>query len=243
MAAIIITVILVAAIIGVSSWLIAVTAKSGKYNLIKVKKSGVPNAVSGDPEEYDVEVNGINMHYAVMGKGSPLILIHGNGGSHEELLGLMRYFANDYRVYAPDSRNQGKSGTSDELSYKLMASDYKAFIDALNIEKPLVIGHSDGGIIAIQMSMDYPTLLKGFVAFGANSRPAGMRSYFTTWAKRKYKKTNDPLYRIMIEEPDFSEEQLGKITTPAYIVAGEFDIVKLEDTVYLHCDIILWIVY
>ena len=46
MAAIIITVILVAAIIGVSSWLIAVTAKSGKYNLIKVKKSGVPNAVS-----------------------------------------------------------------------------------------------------------------------------------------------------------------------------------------------------
>ena len=234
MAAIIITVILVAAIIGVSSWLIAVRAKSGKYNLIKVKKSGVPNAVSGDPEEYDVEVNGINMHYAVMGKGSPLILIHGNGGSHEELLGLMRYFANDYRVYAPDSRNQGKSGTSDELSYKLMASDYKAFIDALNIEKPLVIGHSDGGIIAIQMSMDYPTLLKGFVAFGANSRPAGMRSYFTTWAKRKYKKTNDPLYRIMIEEPDFSEEQLGKITTPAYIVAGEFDIVKLEDTVYLH---------
>ena len=224
MAAIIITVMLVAAIIGVSSWLIAVTAKSGKYNLIKVKKTGVPNAVSGDPEEYDVEVNGINMHYAVMG----------NGGSHEELMGLMRYFANDYRVYAPDSRNQGKSGTSDELSYKLMASDYKAFIDALNIEKPLVIGHSDGGIIAIQMSMDYPTLLKGFVAFGANSRPAGMRSYFTTWAKRKYKKTNDPLYRIMIEEPDFSEEQLGKITTPAYIVAGEFDIVKLEDTVYLH---------
>lgn len=38
----------------------------------------------------------------------------------------------------------------------------------------------------------------------------------------------------MIEEPDFSEEQLNKITTPAYIVAGEFDIVKLEDTVYLH---------
>lgn len=167
MAAIIITVILVAAIIGVSSWLIAVTAKSGKYNLIKVKKSGVPAPVSGDPEEYDVEVNGINMHYAVMGKGSPLILIHGNGGSHEELMGLMRYFANDYRVYAPDSRNQGKSGMSDELSYKLMASDYKAFIDTLNIEKPLVIGHSDGGIIAIQMSMDYPTLLKGFVAFGA----------------------------------------------------------------------------
>lgn len=42
MAAIIITVILVAAIIGVSSWLIAVTAKSGKYNLIKVKKIGCP---------------------------------------------------------------------------------------------------------------------------------------------------------------------------------------------------------
>lgn len=86
MAAIIITVILVAAIIGVLSWLIAVTAKSGKYNLIKVNKKGVPAPVSGDPEEYDVEVNGINMHYAVMGKGSPLILIHGNGGSHEELL-------------------------------------------------------------------------------------------------------------------------------------------------------------
>ena len=234
MAAIIITVILVAAIIGVSSWLIAVTAKSSKNNLIKVDKKGVSAAVSGYPEEYDVEVNGINMHYAVMGEGSPLILIHGNGGSHEELMGLMRYFANDYKVYAPDSRNQGKSGFSEELSYKLMAIDYKAFTDSLNIQKPLVIGHSDGGIIAIQMSMDYPALLKGFVAFGANSRPSGMRSYFTTWAKNKYKKDKNPLYRIMIEEPDFTEEQLNKITTPAYIVAGEFDVVKLEDTVYLH---------
>lgn len=47
MAAIIITVILVAAIIGVSSWLIAVTAKSGKYNLIKVKKIGSSRACFG----------------------------------------------------------------------------------------------------------------------------------------------------------------------------------------------------
>lgn len=50
MAAIIITVILVAAIIGVSSWLIAVTAKSGKYNLIKVKNRAFPRLFRAIPK-------------------------------------------------------------------------------------------------------------------------------------------------------------------------------------------------
>lgn len=224
-------------VLAIVVWLIVVNVRCGKYNLIKVNKKGVPSKVTDEPVECDVEVNGINMHYAVLGEGDPLVLIHGNGGSHEELTGLMRYLANDFQVFAPDSRNHGKSGRTKELSYKLLTSDYNAFICALGLKKPMVVGFSDGGIIAIQLAMDYPNLLSGFVAFGANSRPGGIKAHFRTWAKWKYLKDRNPMYRIMIEEPDLTKEHLEKITTPAYIVAGEFDVIKLSDTAFLHKNI------
>ena len=65
----------------------------------------------------------------------------------------MLRLANHYTVYALDSRSQGESGYTDEISYALMAKDVKQFVEIMGLEKPLVIGHSDGGIIAIQTAI------------------------------------------------------------------------------------------
>ena len=55
-----------------------------------------------------IEVNGQKLFYAVEGQGKPVVLIHGNGGSHNDRETTMRQLAqNGYTVYALDSRGQG----------------------------------------------------------------------------------------------------------------------------------------
>ena len=54
-------------------------------------------------------VRGFKMYYEIYGKGEPLILIHGNGGSINNFSGQIAYFAKNYQVIVVDSRAHGKS--------------------------------------------------------------------------------------------------------------------------------------
>lgn len=233
LALIIVAALLAAAILGVSAWLISVDCIAKNINLVKVDKLTSPEPLDVEPEECDIELEDITMHYAKCGSGYPLVLIHGNGNSHKDLKDLMLRFANDYTVYALDSRSQGQSTYTDDISYGLMAKDVMQFIKKLGLIKPYVIGHSDGGIVAIRIAIDYPDLMGAFVACGANSNPSGLKGYFTIPVKARYSREKKPLDRIMVEEPNFTKESLSKITAPAYVLAGEFDIVKLKDTKFL----------
>lgn len=224
--------ILIASMLGVSIWLITVDSTSRKYNLVTLDTSDVPAPISAY-DEADIQLSEITMHYAVRGSGKPLILLHGNGNSNESLRSAAEYLANDYTVYALDSRCHGKSTATDEISYDKMADDVAEFIAKMDLDKPYLIGHSDGGITAIDIAMRYPELLGGFIACGANSVPEAFKPYFTAAVKISYKKSKSILDAMMLEQPHFTEEQLSKIKTPAYIVAGEFDIVKLKDTAFL----------
>lgn len=222
-----------AAIVGVSLWLVSVDCIARKINLVKVNDLTAPQPLDVQAEEFDVELEDITMHYAKCGSGYPVVLVHGNGNSHKDLKDLMLRLANNYTVYAIDSRSQGQSSYTDDISYKLMAKDLKQFVEKIGLDKPYVIGHSDGGIVAIQAAIDYPDLMGAFVACGANSNPSAFKAYFTVPVKIRYNRDKKPLDRIMIEEPNFTKEELSKIVTPAYVLAGEFDIVKLKDTKFL----------
>lgn len=232
-ALIVIGAILLAAAVGVSIWLITVDSTSRAYNLTKIDVSAVPSPIETAPEELDVQLSEITMHYAKYGSGKPLILLHGNGNDNTTLSSAAKYLANDYTVYALDSRCHGKSSMTNDISYDLMAKDVAEFIAALELDKPFVIGHSDGGITAIAVAINYLDLLGGFISCGANSTPDGLKSYFTTAVKITYKSSHSILDAMMLEQPNFTKEQLNSITAPAYVVAGEFDIVKLKDTAYI----------
>ena len=91
-------------------------------------------------------VNGIKLYYESYGEGQPLILLHGNGGSINAFANQIPFFEKYYRVIAVDSRLQGKSGgSSDSISYNLMASDFCALLDYLHLDSVFVLGWSDGG--------------------------------------------------------------------------------------------------
>src|SRR4051794_25237002 len=66
-------------------------------------------------------IRGLKMYYEVYGSGEPLLIIHGNGGSINNFLFQIPYFAKTYKVILADSRAQGKSAdTGDSLSYEMM---------------------------------------------------------------------------------------------------------------------------
>lgn len=206
-----------------------------KYGALTLDTAGVPSPVQEPQTDSFVQLEDVRMHYQVWGSGRPpLLLIHGNGGSVNSLREAAQYLANDYTVYLPESRCHGKSSDPGEISYALMAKDYAQFCTALGIEKPLIVGHSDGGINAIQIAADYPDLPGAIVACGANSKPDKFKPYFPFGVAVKNLFKKDKLNVMMLTLPDFTPEYLAKITCPAYIVSGQYDILWLTDTVYLH---------
>src|ERR1700694_6068187 len=70
------------------------------------------------------DIRGFKMSYETYAKGEPLLIIHGNGGSINNFLYQIPYFAKNYQVIIADSRAQGKSAdTTDSLSYGMMTDD------------------------------------------------------------------------------------------------------------------------
>ncbi len=207
-------------------------AEAKKYNLVKIDASGSHEQNMGELEEHTAQLSQIDMHYYTLGEGYPLILVHGNGGSYKSLLDLGRYLAQDYKVYFVENRCHGGSTVTDEISYDLMAADIKDFVEQMQFDdKPVVVGLSDGGINALTLAINYPDLLKAIVSFGANTHPDEFKFYFRWGVKINDTFKKSILNDMMLTMPNITKEQLQSITIPSYIVAGEFDIMKLEDTV------------
>ncbi len=205
-----------------------------KYNLISLDVSAVPEPCRDYTEGF-VQLSDVNMHYRVYGKDkSPLILIHGNGGSADSLSEAAEYLANDYTVYVTESRCHGQSSDPGVISYELMAKDIYEFGNALGIEKPVVMGHSDGGMISLALAAAYPDFPAAIISCGSNSNPSTFWPYFRIGVRISNLFKKDKLNDMMLEQPDFTEEYLSRIICPSYIVCGEFDIMKLSDTLFIH---------
>ena len=224
-----------AVVVGAGIWQVAVHEKSKKYNMITLETSNVPPPVTFPIKEDDIQLSEVKMHYSVYGEsGYPLILVHGNGGNQESLKEAATYLANDYTVYVIESRCHGQSSDPGVISYDLMAKDIKEFIEKMNLEKPFLMGHSDGGINALTVAYTYPDLLGGFISCGANTTPKTFKPYFTIAVAVNDVFKPNKLNDMMLTLPQMNEELLSQITCPAYIVAGEFDIMWLSDSVLIH---------
>ena len=107
--------------------------------------------------QHTVDVNGVTLHYAKVGEGRPIVLIHGNAEDHnlfETEIGQLTEAG--YQVYAPDSRGHGANEPLSEYHFHDMAEDMYRFIRAMGLEKPALYGHSDGGIIALMLEIMHP---------------------------------------------------------------------------------------
>jgi len=97
------------------------------------------------------------LHYVELGDPShqSIIIIHGLFGSHKNWSRISQKLSIKYHVVAVDCRNHGDSFNSSDMNYQLMAHDVWLLSEHLNLKKPIVIGHSMGGKIAMQLVSDH----------------------------------------------------------------------------------------
>ena len=177
-----------------------------------------------------VLVNGTSLFYAAEGAGRPVILLHGNGGSHNDLETTQRDLAQaGYMVYALDSRGQGANARLSEYHYKDMATDVYEFIKTKGLEKPAVFGFSDGGIIALQLEVMYPGTLGAIATGGANIfvRGALVPEFEQGFLAQP---TDEPLVKMMQNEPTMTPQDMQTIQAPSLIMSGEHDLILENHT-------------
>lgn len=206
-------------------------------------------------------LRGIRLYYESYGAGPPLLLLHGNGGSLADFRQNIPYFvAHHYRVIAVDSRAHGRSADpADSLSFEQLADDFAALLTHLRLDSAYVLGWSDGGIGAVLLALRHPDKVRRLVATGANFSPDSAALTPALWRQqqRGYLENrgrvfSDPtrrndwkVFRLDVLQPNLPLGALRGVRAPAFIIAGDHDVITLEHTlaIYRHLPRAwLWIV-
>lgn len=96
------------------------------------------------------------------GSGNTLLFIHGSGQSHLSFQLQGRFFANrGWNVLTPDMPAHGISAGAPLTSIEDMADWHVELLDATGVKSANVIGHSQGGLIALEMASRHPDRVKG----------------------------------------------------------------------------------
>jgi pimeloyl-ACP methyl ester carboxylesterase len=109
--------------------------------------------------------DGVTLRYLEAGSGDPpLLFIHGWTCNHTHWRDQVPHFAKDHRVVALDLRGHGKSDTPDQdYAIEGFVGDVAWFIRELGLQKPVIIGHSMGGVIAMNLARRHPDLVRAIV--------------------------------------------------------------------------------
>jgi pimeloyl-ACP methyl ester carboxylesterase len=128
-----------------------------------------------------VQLGESKIWYEVTGDGEPVVLLHG-GLSDGTAWGLqVPAVAERHRVFVPDRRGHGKSpDTEDPLDYDDMADETIAFLEAVVDGPAHLVGWSDGGIVALLVSLRRPDLVRRQVLIGTNFHYEGLVPGFDT---------------------------------------------------------------
>lgn len=179
------------------------------------------------------KANGVNLYYETGGQGSPLVLLHGNGETHKIFDKARRLLENHFTVYALDSRGHGQSDSVSDYRYQDIAEDIKQFIEVKELDRPVLYGFSDGGIVALLLASNYPQLLSQIIISGANTEVDGLRSGWLRIFRIVNAVMKDPKIDMMLRPPGITADMLRQITIPTTVLAGSRDLVKLEHTEYI----------
>lgn len=113
-----------------------------------------------------LERDGVTLAYEISGRGtSPILLVHGWCDNHSHLAAMASYFSERYRVVNVDLRGHGQSDKPDSpYTIATFADDLAWMCGQLDIQKPIVIGHSLGGAIALELAARHPDVPAAIIA-------------------------------------------------------------------------------
>lgn len=207
------------------------------------------------------EVRGARLYTQTFGSGAPVVFLHGGAHHFDNTFARQRdFFAAFRRVIGIDQSGHGHSpDTARPFSYREMADDTAALIARLGVGPVDLVGHSDGGNVALLVARHHPHLVRRVVVSGANLRaghPAAelkRRAAMTTeeiaqrlaglradhvgvspdgadhWPVFAAKSWHLWLTPVVIDAAD-----LRAIQAPVLVIAGDRDLAPLEETLELY---------
>ena len=220
-----------------------------RWKTLPPTPASIPTEHSGQ-----ADVNGISLHYAVYGQGSPVILLHGGLANLDYWGHQINALKSRHTVIAMDSRGHGRS-TRDArpYGYDLMADDVIGLMEVLKVPKADIVGWSDGGILSLDLAIRHANRVGKVFAFAANTVPSGVKddveknptfAAFIQRARQEYEKYSatpreydsflEQISKMWASEPNWTDAQLKAITAAVQIVDGDHDeAIKREHTEYI----------
>ncbi len=178
-----------------------------------------------------------------VGRGAPVVLLHGNSEDHHVFDRLVPHLAGSLTLVGLDSRGHGRSPRGERgLTIASMADDVAASLALLGLDRPVVVGFSDGGNIALELALRHPDAVGSLVVVGANLFPAGLTRFTTlttdvAHALARLGSRVAPGLRplaerlaLMVHDPRIDPDALGALEQPVLVVVGERDVVRPEHT-------------
>jgi pimeloyl-ACP methyl ester carboxylesterase len=220
-----------------------------RWQILPPTPTPVPGLHSGH-----ARVDGIDLYYAEIGRGSPVLVLHGGLGNSDYLGNQVRALAPHHHVIVVDSRGHGRSTRDKQpYGYDLMTDDVLALLDILKIPKADIVGWSDGAIIGLDMAIRHPDRVGRVFAFGVNTKTSGLKegfdqnpvfSAFMTRARQDYARLSptpteydafqDQIGKMWTDQPNWTDAQLRSIKSPVLVVDGDHDEgIRREHTEYV----------
>jgi pimeloyl-ACP methyl ester carboxylesterase len=194
-------------------------------------------------------VSDLQMFYNEYGPpdAPPLLLIHGSGGTGaSEWRPVLEGLAEHFRVIAADCRGHGKTlDPRRAYSFDLLANDMSELLRVLNIAPAFVAGHSNGGNVALVLTLEHPETVKKAVVMAGNAYVSDdLRRYENgRWSERisiewgkQLGELHDAVrfpgyWRELMDRtgweisraPNYSTGDLEKCKTPVLVIQGAND--------------------
>jgi pimeloyl-ACP methyl ester carboxylesterase len=128
------------------------------------------------------QINDVELYYEVSGQeaGEVVLFVHGLGSSGRDWEGQVPFFAEQFRVVTADLRGHGRSEKpKGPYSMKMLAGDVAGLVEGLGLGAVHVVGLSLGGMVAFQLAVDRPELVRSLVIINS-----GPEVVVRTWKDR-----------------------------------------------------------
>jgi pimeloyl-ACP methyl ester carboxylesterase len=202
-----------------------------------------------------VQVGDIKTWYEVSGDGEPLVMLHGGMSDGTAWGANAPAMAQHYRTFIPDRRGHGKTPDVDgPLTYDAMTEDTIGFLEQVVGGPARLVGWSDGGIVALLLSMRRPDLVTRQVLVGTNFNHDGLLPDFAlgddpnaedvAMFKALYEAVavdpaNWPVFfektaRMWREEPMLTLDDLKAVEAPTLVLVGDDDAIYFDHTIALY---------
>jgi len=204
-----------------------------------------------------VDAGSVRTYYEKTGSGDPLVLFHGGFCTAETFDGITPHLAQDYTVFVPERRGHGHTAdVAGPITYKNMAVDMIAFLDAISVSHAHLVGFSDGAMVALLVALERPDLVNRLVLIGQpinhDGAPDFVRAMIPNFSqemlpphfKEQYAAASpdgpehfdvvfEKVRAELIREPNMKFEDVAGLAAPTLVLLGDHDMITPEHAMAL----------